>query len=524
MPAFSLPRGVSEIPEQIAHVKNLMNVLLKNNSVIDTSPTGRGKTYVAATICRFWKMRPVVICPPGVVKTWEKVLRLYEVEPLEIISYHSLAGTKSRDSASHFLKRQNLENGEHIFEVTEEYAQLVENERVMLIFDEAQTMKNMSTYYEAALALSWTITNTANAETKVSKKKSRVLIISASPGDSEKHVLPLLTLSGIVRSLDLYNYDRSNKETVKTGFLHLENWCRERDVELTDDIVFSRTFTTKTAVGLAFDLFRHIVAPYLIRAMDPLPFVAKTQNGFYLIDDDEEAILADAIRQLGRAIEAIKDGIHSSEGLGNVIVAMKGIETAKIGIFIRLARSILRKNPNAKVVIFVNFLETLKTIEAALSEFNPLVANGSVPPQKRSRLVDQFNEANNNNRVFLGTTACCKEGISLHDTHGGFPRTHFISPTFKFIEIYQSLGRCARQGTLSEVFISLVYGNSATNDELMKQELNYFQKLADKSEIARNFIRGADDPDNIVDIPRTPGEFPEYIETFEAMLETMLYI
>jgi len=75
---------------QILHLYDLITSLIDNNIAIDGSQTGSGKTYVAIAICKYFKLKPLVICSKNVISMWKDVCDIFEVDPLLIINYESI--------------------------------------------------------------------------------------------------------------------------------------------------------------------------------------------------------------------------------------------------------------------------------------------------------------------------------------------------------------------------------------------------------------------------------------------------
>jgi superfamily II DNA or RNA helicase len=48
---------------QESHAKNIIKILKENNTTLDSSDPGIGKTYIASAVCKQMNLRPIVICP-----------------------------------------------------------------------------------------------------------------------------------------------------------------------------------------------------------------------------------------------------------------------------------------------------------------------------------------------------------------------------------------------------------------------------------------------------------------------------
>ena len=79
---------------QVLHVQNLINCLNNNNTVIDTSDTGCGKTYSAIAMCKQLNLTPIIFCPKTIMSNWNKVAKLFKVKPLFICNYETIRNSK----------------------------------------------------------------------------------------------------------------------------------------------------------------------------------------------------------------------------------------------------------------------------------------------------------------------------------------------------------------------------------------------------------------------------------------------
>jgi hypothetical protein len=176
---------------------------------------------------------------------------------------------------------------------------------------------------------------------------------------------------------------------------------------------------------------------------------------------------------------------HTEEETGAAIMsqlsrALISIETAKIDTFARLARTELRKHPNKKVVIGVNYSQTIEDLVETLAEFAPLVINGSKTIACRRTILAKFQAPTTEHRLLVGNISVISTGIDLDDKDGNYPRTCFISPNYNTIHIYQ-LGHRFLRGidTQSDTDIYMVYGQNPVERRIM-------ESLMEKGEVMKN--------------------------------------
>ena len=80
---------------QEKHLRNLINILSNKNIVIDGSDTGTGKTYIAAALSSFFKLKPFIVCPKAIMSSWKIVLQKFDIIPLAIVNYETIKVGKS---------------------------------------------------------------------------------------------------------------------------------------------------------------------------------------------------------------------------------------------------------------------------------------------------------------------------------------------------------------------------------------------------------------------------------------------
>jgi hypothetical protein len=127
-------------------------------------------------------------------------------------------------------------------------------------------------------------------------------------------------------------------------------------------------------------------------------------------------------------------------------------ELLKVPSLIELAQEAV--DQNYSVVIFVNFLTTLRALETLGFE-KALVIEGGQKMDERQYAIACFQS--NQIKVLISTIDSGGAGISLHDTDGNHPRMALICPTWRAVTFRQSLGRVHRAGGKSKAIQKLVY-------------------------------------------------------------------
>ena len=58
---------------QIEHTNNLIRILTNNNTCLDASDTGTGKTYSAVAVCAHLQLIPIIVCPKSIISNWRRI-------------------------------------------------------------------------------------------------------------------------------------------------------------------------------------------------------------------------------------------------------------------------------------------------------------------------------------------------------------------------------------------------------------------------------------------------------------------
>jgi hypothetical protein len=152
---------------------------------------------------------------------------------------------------------------------------------------------------------------------------------------------------------------------------------------------------------------------------------------------------------------------------------------AKLGTMVRVALQDLRDPRNFKVILSIPFLAGQQEVFNQLKMYGPLILNGNVDMDERPEIMAKFNAPTNECRVIIMTPEVGGIGVSLHDTHGGFPRRHRLVSTFNFNSCFQSTGRSYRRGLMSDVEVFIMYGANAPLESILLNTLAKSRICAD---------------------------------------------
>ncbi len=527
---------LSLLPNQIAHVERLRAILGKYPFALDLSMLGAGKTYTSSFLAKHGLSgegfkHVVVVCPVSVLPKWRTMSEIYGIPVTHALGYQSLRSSKFRQPKHGLLHRRDVQGPQATvhFTSTEEYVAMV-NEGTLLIFDEVQNIKNISSQFLAAQALIHEITRrpgsglvpfaTATLFQKamgveVEKQdpcSSRVLLLSGSPIDQKEHA------THIFRALGVMVHDRVAQMNIHThrnewrGMQEIFDFCEKASPQT--QYIPSQALSGELKLDpYIYRLFQGVLKPECSSAMQPPtpPMTLRKINAFYDVDAEGAEIILRGLHSLKRA--ARFDGANvnlrgNGEQMAGVTRAMQVIETGKIQMFARIARQVL-ESPTAKVVIAVNYSDTITDLKDLLHDYDPLLLVGSTTETGRKHVLDQFQAPSTEKRLLLCNQSVASTGIDLDDKHGGFRRTCLVSPNYSTITSFQLGHRFQRMDTKSDADVHFVFakrpgGTREASEDII--ELKVLHALSRKSQIMRE-TSGSEG--GIV----FPGDHPEWLES-----------
>lgn len=494
--------------------KSLVNDILKLHSegekgILNITRTGLGKSYMSLATAKRLKLPVFIVCPGMVINKWTKLCLDYDIYYYEIISYQSLAGVSKKLNHPWLQRIDNTTtstNGRSTtitnYTVTNEFIKVAEK-GVYLIIDEVQTVKNPNATSRACIRL-------ANA---VFKSNTSYLIgLSASPFDDESNAVTIMKLLGCIDDSQRL-YHKYGEKIVCEGLESLFVKCETIDEKLTKEIR-ALEINSKSIKNICYRLYNIVKQRIALGVNNVQESItnnvkATMRNVFYNINESFIKQLQDAINGLVQATKYENGNIYKEKGrvLGDIIRNLVQIEKAKSYDMAIRTHQILQENENNKVILCMNYNESIDLLNYYLQIYNPLIINGNVDSNTREQYLYNFNQADNNYRLLLMNTKCGGTGIDLHDMHGDFPRTMIISPCYSILSLIQAAGRTFREGVKSNVDIIIFYGNGN-----LKLEMNILEALARKSDYVRGSLPTANNDGTY------PGEYPCYKETVDGKL------
>lgn len=507
-PPPPLPRRqiIELYPPQVDHVDRLKKISMYSPVVLDFSMLGTGKTFTSSYIALESAIPSVVVvCPPSLEHRWADMKSRYGVPIVQIISYNSIRSTKCHQPRHGYLSRYDYKetvtdkNGRESivdkvdFDVTDDFKKLVAT-GCYIILDEVQHIRNINDQFHACQALIRHVTSMYEGGCR-----SRVFMLSGSPIDRKEQVIHLYRMIGIMKSDNLSQYNPYTGKNVWKGFGDIINYARRFDPHLDTNysIPPENEGIAKNFSSIAYDIFQNLIKAELVSAM--LPFKSNVKinkyNGFYDIKDEQDvSLLASGVDMLAKssrydeATGTVDFRHHHNEEdgettggislLAKITQALQMIETAKIGTIARIVRERLTVNPTMKIVVGVNYIDTINDLKDELEDYNPLILTGSVPKARRGEIVEKFQHPSTTHRLIIGNISVLGTGIDLDDQHGDYPRFCIINPNYSTIQLYQVGHRVYRMNTKSDSLLHFVFGKQAC-------ELSILDALSRKSAVMK---------------------------------------
>lgn len=404
-----------------------------------------------------------------------------------------------------------------------------------------------------------------------SSNPSRILLLSGTPVDKHDQIVNLYRVVGaLTQNLGMYNHARHrveargyrelltfherlidspaeqygirefyrffNQPTIASQ--HARAWAGRGctaahafygNTTATQQIAYSALVTYEAHMSMdasrhfrdpLYALFRHVFCKRVASAMPPPRTDCRIwkRNAYYAVPQESRELLMSGVSMLRRTTQfdastgevhiAAADRRNTFHGISR---ALQMIETAKIPMFARIAKETLSNMPHQKVVICVNYTDTIVDLVEELRAFSPLVLQGSTTAVERDRVLRRFQDNSTTHRLLIGNVHCLSTGIDLDDKHGNFPRLALISPNYSIITLHQLCYRFLRTGTCSDSEVHFVFGrvimpNGAIADGY--EELAVLNALATKSTVMREISSAVNADSELSSMDyKYPGEF-----------------
>lgn len=388
--------------------------------------TGMGKTAIALGIARERGRRVAVVCPKPITTDWHRMAKYIGVETYDVCGWEWLKTGKSLMGAWADDKKKQFQ-----FTIPDD---------VDLIFDEVHRAKGEGTQ------------NAFIVRDSVNQNISSIAL-SATVADDPTKMWAIGQFLGLHQGgKDYYRFLNAH-DCVKSRF-----GMEFKGGKATLRRIHSRVFPDRanrlkpSDVGNAF------------------PETMITARAF---DMDSARDIMNEYHELANRVEEIRcqESAASIQGsiLAEITRARQRIELFKAPAVCSMVKDLLDEGNS--VFIAVNYTETLKFMQEELG--TKCSIHGGQSEIIRRGNIDSFQ--NDKSRVMIGIIQACREGISLHDINGEFPRVAIIMPTYSVYDLKQVLGRVHRAGGKSKSIQWIVYAAGVDIEENICYSLD--QKL-----------------------------------------------
>ena len=472
------------LPGQAEHMERLRGILLRFPFALDLSMLGAGKTYTSAYLAQHGIdgtpfKHIVVICPVSVLHKWKFMEQEFGLPITHAIGYQELRSRTCHQPKHGLLHRRDFTVVNEVFATSpkveftcsDEYRAMVDA-GTLLIVDEVQNIKNVSSQFLAAQTMIKEITRRVGSGlvtptlfqqvAGITPCASRVLVLSGSPIDQKEHATHLFRALGVMTAERVAQYNIHTRVNDWRGMREIHTFCFRIDAAAT--LAIPPQYRESRLDPYIYRLFQGVFKRACSSAMttSSTAVTLTKQNAFYNVDEASAVILQRGLYNLSSAARfngtTVSFGPSDAGGmqLAGVSRAMQIIETGKISMLIRIVKAAL-ETPQAKVVVAVNYVDTVSDLKAGLAEYAPLLLVGSTTHSRRKIVLELFQEASVRHRLLICNQSVASTGIDLDDKHGDFPRTCFVSPNYSTITSYQLGHRFLRLDTRSHSSVHFVY-------------------------------------------------------------------
>jgi superfamily II DNA or RNA helicase len=408
---------------QLPHTQIILNSLQKNNSAIDGSDTGTGKTFVALSLCKHLHMTPVILCSKSGIYGWiNKAEKYFNIKNIIAANYeqYKLGNLK-------YLIRKDIKKTK-VIETNYTWTTLNPNKHI-IIFDEAHKCQNPNSLNSKMLI-------------QAAKQKFKLLILSATLADNP------LQMYSTGLSIGLF---KNKREFFKWGF------TRGIQKNYWGGLKFK---ATKENLQLIHnDLFPQFGSRIKISDLKDFPETLILPECYTM----DEAIKIEELWNTASELPIIKR-----------IRIRQEIELLKLPTFVEMTKDAIAEGNS--VCIFLNFRESIEQISKLLKTKN-IIYGGS---KNREEILSRFQ--NNKDKIIICQTKSGGESIDLHDINGKHPRVSLISPPESAKALLQIFGRVQREGGKSKSIQKIIFCANTVEEEVannLRKKINNIHIIND---------------------------------------------
>lgn len=429
-----------------------------------------------------------------------------------------------------------------VYEPTELFKHYVEEGDFLIVCDEFHLIKNEDCGKTRAVKALTRYLTLRNMSQPMPMARSFIYFSSMTPFDDPEHVINFGFLSGIIRSPALYDketgnltgilelyqycnyYDPVRTSTIwGTSEIRIDS-VKEMAYRLISNVYLRmvssfvrdchKNFLSKQSIYYSYFDIDSIGIELMKKA---LSMIRSKPKAIGELSDGADRFLQDAMaRQQNTAInnftqkgmnvpiipninfqakqqtfpeymiqeEFKKITNNSGVELNNRSGVMYGTMTTQTiktyYISLRFIQYIFTSVPNVKIVLFLNYKESVDIIMRFLSYLNPVAITGdhTCTESVRNSIVTKFQQPNLELRLLLIMSSIGSDGIELDDTDGNFPRVSIGLPDFYNSRYFQCPGRTFRRFTKSNsLYFFIMINSDECNEESLDKSINNKSKV-----------------------------------------------
>lgn len=427
------------LPYQHDHFKKLAKILKNNNSAIDSSDAGIGKTYISIGLAKLLNLNVIFICNKSIISYVYEICKLFEVNLLALVNYEMIKKGKmyTFDSEGNLKKVKcpyiTIRDNNIIWNNTMLY-------NTMFIFDEAHNCKSHKTQSGKLLLNTIDVINDIN-------NNSKLLMISA-------------TLCNNIDEFKVYGYMLGYYKKLKDFNKFKKEYVDIKDLNL---LLYKNDNAKGSRISFA-DISKNIEYKNKI--------ISKSYNISRNIVNNIDKLY----NKINKNINIIENKAYNSlEDIKiEILKARQKIELLKIEIIIYL---IDKHKNDCSIAVFVNFK---KTIELLKEHYDTnCIIDGSVSSENRDKNIKNFKSGKET--LILCNIKSGGVSINLHNTEiEGKTFISIIFPSFSLTELVQTLGRIYRSGIKGNVIQYIPFTTSILEEKIcvnINEKLTFLNNL-----------------------------------------------
>lgn len=420
------------LPYQLPATQIIVRAMEEFNTALNASSTGTGKTFMTLGAIRERGRRALIICPKAIVGDWKDACKRMGVECAGAYGWEWMKTGKT-PFAKWTYKRVKKKVGKE-FVLVDQKDQLVWDvpDDCDLVFDECHRAANADTInsqmVQDAVAAGYKIM-LLSATVADNPTKMKAVGYALRLHKNSKDFLDWMKDHGVRKGRFGYEF--------QGGARHLQSIHRSifpmRGVRIRAEEL-GKAFPETQILAKAYDMEESkAIASVYAEMMDKCAEIEAREKDR-------------STRQASILVEILR--------------ARQKVEFLKIPLMVSLTRDYHEEGNS--IFLAVNFRESLAELCKHLKTDSVIIGGQKDEDRKKHIARFQANESN----VIIGIIKACREGLNLHDIHGGRPRVSLISPTPSAFDLRQVLGRVWRAGGKTPSLQRILFARDTVEEDV----------------------------------------------------------